>query len=73
MILFVNYGIVMLLIFYMYFRENKILNIMMTDLKLRKKANQRKSEINSEMKLVVFWPVLLIREAYNEIKKRRQS
>ena len=46
---------------------------MSSDVKLRKKANERKNKISSDMKLVIVWPVLLLKEVYDEIKQRRQS
>jgi len=60
-------------IFYIFHRELKVINLMSSDVKLRKKANERKNKINSDMRLVIVWPVLLIKEIYNEIKQRRQS
>ena len=61
------------IIFYVFHRELKVINLMSSDVKLRKKANERKDKINSDMRLVIIWPVLLIKEVYDEIKQRRQS
>lgn len=67
------YVTMMVIIFYVFHRELKIINLMTSDVKLRKKANERKDKINSDMRLVIIWPALLIKEAYDEIKQRRQS
>ena len=67
------YVSITVIFFYSFHRELKVVNLMSSDVKLRKKANERKNKISSDMKLVIVWPVLLIKEVYDEIKQRRQS
>ena len=43
------------------------------DVKLRKKINNKQKQLAFYLKLSPLWPALLIKEVYDEIKKRRKS
>ena len=43
------------------------------DLKMRNKINKKQEQLKLYIKLCPVWPVLLIREVYDEIQERRQS
>ena len=44
-----------------------------SDVKLRTKINEKKSQLELYLKLCPVWPFLLLKELYDEIKTRRQS
>jgi hypothetical protein len=43
------------------------------DIKLRNKINNKKKQLELYIKLCPVWPILLIKELYDDIKKRRQG
>jgi len=43
------------------------------DLKMRKKINKKQTQMKTYIKLCPVWPLLLIKEVYDEIQERRQS
>ena len=43
------------------------------DIKMRNKINNKQKQLELYLKLCVVWPVLLIKEAYDEIQQRRQG
>ena len=75
MIYIVNY-VVFCLVF-MYFLNNQINTMELlsskSNLKSREKINKKKQQLQLNLKLCPFWPVLIIKEIYDEIKKRRQN
>ena len=43
------------------------------DIKLRNKISKKQKQLELYIKLCLVWPILLIKEVYDEIKERRQS
>ena len=42
-----------------------------SDLKLRKQVIDRQHQLELNLKLTPFWPILLLKEVYDEIQQRR--
>jgi hypothetical protein len=43
------------------------------DVKMRNKTNKKKDQLKFYIKLCPVWPLLIIKEVYDEIKERRKS
>ena len=43
------------------------------DVKMRNRINKKQAQLKLYIKLCPVWPVLLIKEVYDEIQERRQS
>ena len=43
------------------------------DIKMRNKINKKQSQLKLYIKLCPVWPLLLIKEVYDEIQERRQG
>ena len=53
----------------------KITNLIPTkaDIKMRARINKRQEQLKLYIKLCPVWPILLLKEIYDEIQERRQS
>jgi hypothetical protein len=73
--IFLVYSLVGMLIAYTTKQQldNVRLMLIKADVKTRNKINQRKKQIKSNLKLSPVWPLLLIREVYDEFKIHRQG
>ena len=71
----VIYLIVTILLAYILNHQRSILNLISTkaDIKMRNKINKKQQQLNLYIKLCPVWPVLLIKELYDEIQERRQD
>ena len=52
-----------------------VLNLVPTkaDIKMRNKINKKQDQLRLYIKMCPVWPLLLIKELYDEIQERRQS
>jgi hypothetical protein len=61
--------------FWTYFLKHQIdiIKLISTknDLKQRSKINKKEAQLKSYIKLCPIWPILLLKEGYDEIKERR--
>ena len=73
--LLILYIFVAVLLFYILKHELDILNLIPTkaDVKMRNKVNEKQKKLKLYIKMCLVWPVLLIKEVYDEIQSRRQS
>ena len=73
--LLILYIFVAVLLFYILKHELDILNLIPTkaDVKMRNKVNEKQKKLKLYIKMCLVWPVLLIKEVYDEIQERRQS
>lgn len=73
--IFLVYALVGMLIAYTTKQQldNVRLMSIKADVKTRNKINQRQQQIKFNLKLSPVWPLLLIREVYDEFKIRRQG
>jgi len=71
----VVYVIVCFSLAYILNHQLSILNLISTksDIKIRNKINKKQQQLKLYIKLCPVWPILLIKEAYDEIQSRRQS
>ena len=69
------YAIIGLCLLYVLKHQLDIVKIIpaKADIKLRNKIKQKQAQLTFYIKLCPLWPVLLIKEVYDEIKARRQS
>ncbi len=69
------YVVVALVIAYILKHQLSLIEVIPTkaDVKLRNKINKKKKQLSYYLKLSPIWPVLLVKEVYDEIKERRQS
>jgi hypothetical protein len=69
------YVVVALVIAYILKHQLNLIEVIPTkaDVKLRNKINKKKKQLSYYLKLSPIWPVLLVKEVYDEIKERRQS
>jgi len=73
--IFLVYALVSMLIAYTTKQQldNVRLMSIKADVKTRNKINQRQQQVKFNLKLSPVWPLLLIREAYDEFKIHRQG
>ena len=73
-ILFI-YVIISLTFAYMLKHQLDILKLIpiKADVKMRNKINKKKEQLKYYIKLCPVWPMLLIKEVYDEVQSRRQS
>ena len=73
-ILFI-YVIVSLALTYMLKHQLDILKLMpvKADIKMRNKINKKQKQLKLYIRLCPVWPLLLLKEVYDEIQSQRQS
>ena len=73
--IFVAYFLVAIFIAYILKHQLDVLELIPTkaDIKKRNKINEKKDQLRLYVKLCPLWPILLIKEVYDEIQERRQS
>ena len=73
--LLIMYIVVGLSLSYILRHQLTILKLIPTknDLKMRKKVSQKQEQLTLYIKLCPVWPLLLLKEVYDEIQERRQS
>ena len=71
--LLIIYLIVGLCLAYVLNHQRNIVELISStkDLKTRKKIAEKQKQLNLYIKLCPVWPFLLVKEAYDEIQKRR--
>ena len=69
------YFLVGLLLAYILNHQLTILKLIpvKADVKMRNRINKKQAQLKLYIKLCPVWPVLLIKEVYDEIQERRQS
>ena len=73
--LLIAYILIALCLAYFLKHQLDIVNLLSTknDLKLRSQILEKKSQLKLYLKLCPVWPVLILKEFYDEIKKLRQG
>ena len=73
--LLIAYTLIALCLAYFLKHQLDIVSLLSTknDLKLRSQILEKKSQLKLYLKLCPFWPVLILKELYDEIKKLRQG
>jgi len=71
----VIYVSIALLLFYILKHELDIMSLIPTksNVKMRNKVNAKQERLKLHIRLCLIWPILLIKEVYDEIQERRQS
>ena len=71
----VIYLFMTLLIFYILKHKLDVVSLIPTkaDLKMRNKINEKQAKLKLHMKMCPIWPLLLLKEVYDEVQERRQS
>ena len=71
----VIYVFMTLLLFYILKHELDIVRLIPTkaDVKMRNKVNAKQERLKLHIKMCPIWPILLLKEVYDEIQERRQS
>ena len=74
-IFLVAYLTIGLLLAYLLNHQLSILKLIpvKADIKTRSKVNKKQEQVRLYIKLCPVWPLLLIKEVYDEIQERRQS
>ena len=74
-IFLVAYLTIGLLLAYLLNHQLSILKLIpvKADIKTRNKVNKKQEQVRLYIKLCPVWPLLLIKEVYDEIQERRQS
>ena len=69
------YVLVCLLLAYFYYHQLQIVQLISTkaNLKLRNKIVEKQEKLRLFIKLCPVWPILLIKELYDEVRQRTQS
>ncbi len=69
------YSVVAFCLAYVLNHQLKIVELIPTkaDIKMRSKINKKQKQLLLYIKLCPVWPLLLVKEVYDEIQERRQS